>query len=69
MPADRLASVFDEFVRLHAERDEELGASGLGIGLSIVRDCMRAMGGSVHVTSTEGQGTTFVLRWPETPPA
>jgi signal transduction histidine kinase len=65
IPADRLASIFDEFVRVHAERDEELGATGLGIGLSIVRDCMRSMEGAVEVQSRPGIGTTFVLRWPD----
>ena len=64
IPADRLQHIFREFVRAHAQRDEELGAQGLGIGLAIVRECMDAMGGSVRVRSREGEGTAFTLTWP-----
>jgi two-component system, OmpR family, phosphate regulon sensor histidine kinase PhoR len=72
IPPSRLAIIFDQFVRVHAHRDEELGAQGLGLGLSIVRECMDAMGGTVSVESMEGGGTTFTLDWPRArllPPA
>ena len=36
----------------------------MGLGLSIVRESMEAMGGIVSVESVEGEGTTFVLEWP-----
>ena len=36
----------------------------MGLGLSIVRECMEAMSGTVAVESAEGTGTTFVLGWP-----
>lgn len=62
--ADHLAAIFEQFVRAHADRDDELGAQGLGLGLAIVRESMDAMGGTVTVASTEGQGTTFTLTWP-----
>lgn len=65
IPARHLAQIFEEFVRAHAHMDEELGAQGLGLGLSIVRECMDAMQGSVTVESREGEGTSFVLSWPE----
>lgn len=42
----------------------ELGAADLGLGLSIVRECMNAMGGAVTVESCEHEGTTFILTWP-----
>jgi signal transduction histidine kinase len=61
----KVAAIFEQFVRAHAERDEELGAQGLGLGLAIVRECMEAMAGTVTVTSTEEQGTAFTLTWPE----
>ena len=63
--AGKVAAIFEQFVRAHAERDEELGAQGLGLGLAIVRECMEAMAGTVTVTSTEEQGTAFTLTWPE----
>lgn len=64
IPAGKRALIFEQFVRVHRHLDEELGAQGLGLGLSIVRECMEAMGGTVTVESADGQGTAFVLRWP-----
>ncbi|MGE0813999.1 MAG: sensor histidine kinase [Vicinamibacterales bacterium] len=64
IPAATRALIFEQFVRAHAHRDDELGSQGLGLGLSIVRECMDAMGGTVRVESEEAVGTTFVLFWP-----
>jgi signal transduction histidine kinase len=64
IPRERLDGIFEQFVRVHADRDEELGAQGLGLGLAIVRECMEAMSGSVSVASEPGVGTTFTLTWP-----
>ena len=66
IPRSKLDAIFEQFVRVHAQLDDELGAHGLGLGLSIVRESMEAMGGTVSVTSDEGGGTTFVLDWPAT---
>ncbi len=63
IPANRLDIIFQQFVRVHADRDDELGAQGLGLGLSIVRESMEATAGSVSVASREGEGTTFTLAW------
>ena len=63
IPKSKLDLIFDQFVRVHAHLDDELGAQGLGLGLSIVRESMEAMGGVVGVESTEGHGTTFILEW------
>jgi signal transduction histidine kinase len=64
MTPPRLQTVFREFVRAHAQRDDEVRAWGLGLGLTIVRECMDHAGGSVRVDSIEGRGTTFKLTWP-----
>lgn len=69
IPEGRLALIFEQFVRVHAHLDDELGAQGLGLGLSIVRECMDAMGGTVSVRSVDGEGTTFVLMWAPPPAA
>jgi signal transduction histidine kinase len=44
------------FYRRHPERDGELGATGLGLGLSIVADCVDALKGDIHVESVIGEG-------------
>ena len=64
IPKQKLVAIFEQFVRAHSDRDEELGAQGLGLGLAIVRECMEAMKGTVTVTSEEGDGATFTLTWP-----
>ncbi len=67
--AHKVTAIFEQFVRAHTDRDEELGAQGLGLGLAIVRESMDAMGGTVTVTSEEGVGTAFTLTWPAEGPA
>lgn len=52
------------FVRAHAARDAELGNDGSGLGLSIVSECVTALGGEVAIASTEGAGTTVTLAVP-----
>ena len=59
-----LRSIFGRFYRGHPERDWELGASGLGLGLSIVADCVDALKGDIHVESVLGEGTTFFVELP-----
>jgi signal transduction histidine kinase len=41
---------------------------GLGLGLFIIREIVRAHGGTVQVSSTEAEGTTFTLRLPRQAP-
>lgn len=64
-----LRSIFARFYRGHAQRDRELGTSGLGLGLSIVADCVDALKGDIRVESTRGEGTTFFLELPLSPDA
>ena len=46
-------------------RGAEAGTSqGVGLGLYIVREIMRAHGGSVDVRSSAASGTRFVLELP-----
>ena len=61
-----LRSIFSRFHRGHPERDRELGTSGLGLGLSIVADCVDVLKGDIHVESVLGAGTTFFLELPLT---
>jgi signal transduction histidine kinase len=61
-----LRSIFGRFYRGHPERDNELGTSGLGLGLSIVADCVDALKGDIHAESVLGEGTTFFVELPLT---
>ena len=61
IPADKLADIFRPFVSTK-------GARGTGLGLPVSRKTLREHGGDVTATSEPGAGTSFVLRWPLTPP-
>ena len=51
-------------------KGRERGASkGVGLGLYIVHEIVRAHGGTITVRSTAPEGTTFVIRLPRTAPA
>jgi signal transduction histidine kinase len=65
---DSVNAVFKQFFRAHPERDHELGVDGAGLGLSIVADCVQAIGGRISVESTVGLGTTFTVALPQTTP-
>jgi signal transduction histidine kinase len=69
IPAHALTDIFQRFTRAHVEREDLAHVAGLGLGLSIVDDCVRAMKGRVDVRSTEGAGTVFVISVPVTPPS
>ena len=60
IPADILPKVFDPFFTTR-----EVGA-GTGLGLTISRDIVQAMGGQIEVHSQEGRGTDVVMRFPLT---
>jgi signal transduction histidine kinase len=60
IPGDRLKAIFQPFER--AVPQEHFG--GLGLGLYIAKAIIDAHGGSIGVTSSSGEGATFVLRLP-----
>jgi signal transduction histidine kinase len=64
IPEHARAAIFQRFTRAHSERDDLQHVTGVGLGLSIVDDCIREMGGSITVRSAEGEGTTFTLLLP-----
>jgi signal transduction histidine kinase len=65
IPADELDRIFDRFYRTDASRTRATG--GFGLGLSIVRDLVQAMGGSITATSTVGVGSCFRVLLPVAP--
>ena len=64
VPRDRIEAIFGQFVRAHSARDTELGVRGMGLGLSIVPECLDAMGGTITAESVETKGTTFTITLP-----
>ncbi|HEY0032348.1 MAG TPA: HAMP domain-containing sensor histidine kinase [Devosia sp.] len=60
IPADEVSSLFQRFFRARTAE----GIPGTGIGLSFVAQIMELHDGKVNVESTEGEGSTFSLRFP-----
>lgn len=60
--AELLPRIFDLFVQADRFRDRAQG--GLGIGLTLAQRLTELHGGTVHVSSTVGKGTEFVVRLP-----
>ena len=56
---DDIERVFDRFYRTDDSRARDAGGSGLG--LSIVRDLLTAMGGSITAESQPGRGSVFTV--------
>jgi len=59
---DDLPHIFERFWRSDQSRARETGGSG--IGLTIVKKLIEIQGGTIHVTSTLGQGTIFLFTLP-----
>ena len=64
IPPEALPFVFDRFFQ--ADNQEYAGGSGSGIGLSLTKELVKAMGGDISVESRVGEGTTFTVRLPIT---
>ncbi len=64
IPENALETIFRRFTRAHTHHADLLNVGGIGLGLSIVDDCVRAMGGQISVESRETIGTTFTLTFP-----
>ena len=61
--SEDLDNIFEPFFR--SKEQNALRRKGTGIGLSITKVIMQAHGGDVIVRSNLGQGSTFILRFPE----
>ena len=65
IPSDRQEAVFEDFSQL--DDPSTRSAGGVGLGLAIVRRLILAMGGSVDLQSTFGNGSTFTVDIPLSP--
>ena len=68
IPPEALPTLFDPLVR-HATVESTWGRTpgSIGLGLYIVREILRAKGGTITVASTAQEGTTFTVRIPRQP--
>jgi signal transduction histidine kinase len=62
VPPDELAHVFEPFRQVGESRTRATG--GVGLGLSIVKQLVEVLGGSVRLESRVGGGTTFQVTLP-----
>jgi len=62
IPEKDLNRVFERFYRVDKARSRETG--GAGLGLSIVRHVAINHGGTISVSSREGEGSTFMMMLP-----
>ena len=60
IPKDKQSEVFEHFYKINPDSE------GSGIGLALVQALVASHNGTISVESTEGEGTTFVIRLPFT---
>ena len=65
IPSEQLAYLFDRFYRVNQSRSRQNEAGGAGLGLAIVKQIVEVMGGNISVNSQIGEGTQFVMRFPQ----
>ncbi|MEJ2262925.1 MAG: ATP-binding protein [Anaerolineales bacterium] len=65
IPAEDLPHIFDRFYRVEKSR----ATRGTGLGLAIAANIAHAHKGSIEVSSTVGEGTTFTVQLPIPSPA
>ena len=64
---DSIRGIFDALIRGGTDGSDATNSTNLGLGLYITKEIVSAHGGTVQVTSTEKDGTTFTARFPRLP--
>lgn len=62
IPQESLDRLGEEFFR--AQNAKEAGIIGTGLGMAIVKELLTRFGGTLHVESEEGVGSTFMVSLP-----
>ena len=62
MSPEQVENVFDAFTQADSSTTRHYG--GTGLGLSITKVFCEQLGGSIHCTSTPGEGSSFIIRLP-----
>lgn len=65
IPEEELPYLFERFYRVEKSRAREFG--GTGLGLAITNQLIDLQGGTIEVSSEEGKGTRFDIRFPTIP--
>ncbi|MCX5846083.1 MAG: ATP-binding protein [Deltaproteobacteria bacterium] len=61
IPHDKIPFIFEPFFRVKGKDERHRGS---GLGLTFCKKIMESHGGEIWATSKEGEGTTFVLKFP-----
>jgi two-component system sensor histidine kinase/response regulator len=61
IPQDKLPFIFEPFFRVKGKEERHKGS---GLGLTFCKKIMESHGGEISATSKEGEGTTFILKFP-----
>ena len=62
---ENLLLIFQRFRQAH--RPDGSNERGSGLGLYLVKNILRIMGGKIFISSTEGVGSTFTISIPSLP--
>lgn len=61
IPSDKLPFIFEPFFRVRGKEERD---GGSGLGLTFCKRIMEAHDGEIEAVSKEGEGTTFLLKFP-----
>lgn len=62
IPEDRIRLIFERYYQVGKSDESEI--EGSGIGLSLVSDFVKILGGTINVDTLEGEGSNFTIKLP-----